>query len=49
MDSGSNACNIKVLLFIRLPCVRQNHSDATNVLYAARLVRRAFCMQPIVR
>lgn len=44
-----DACNIKLLHFIHLPCVRLTYSDATKVLYTARLVNRAFRIQLIVK
>lgn len=43
-------CNIEFDLFTRLPRVRHmTYSEATSVLYTARLVCKAFCMQPSVR
>lgn len=44
-------CNIEFgPFFTRLPRVRHMiYSEATSVLYAARLVCKAFCMQVSVR
>lgn len=43
-------CNIEFGLFTRLPRVRHmTYNEATSVLYTARLVCKAFRMQPNVR
>ena len=48
-DLVCDTCNIKFLLFIHLPCARHIYNEATNVLYTARLVSKAFCIQPMVK